>query len=92
MNKQKLKENRKKEVYSVSSSAAATAFAVSSAGAPFAARLATTPSFVTGVYAPPVNVKPHFLHFQTPTLSRLTLAKPHCGHLCSFFSSVITLT
>src|SRR3972149_1106479 len=60
-------------------------------GAPFAARLATIPSLVVGVYAPPVNVKPHFLHFQTPTLSRLTFAKPHCGHLCAFLSSTITL-
>jgi hypothetical protein len=77
-NKKLKKGKQKKGRYSLSS---ATAFAVSSAGAPLAARLATIPSFVTGVYAPPVNVKPHFLHFQTPTLSRLTLAKPHCGHL-----------
>jgi predicted PP-loop superfamily ATPase len=63
---QKLKENKigEEEVYSVSSSAvdstAASAFAASlvtsSTGRPFAARLATVPNFVAGVYAPPVKV------------------------------------
>jgi hypothetical protein len=74
-NKKKLKETKKKRNYLVSSSA--TALAVSSTGAPFAARFATIPSFVVGTYAPPVKVKLHLPHFQTPTLSRLTLTKPH---------------
>jgi hypothetical protein len=98
-NKQKHKKIKLKEmkVYSVASSSVAdstdsTALVVSSTGAPLAARLATTPSFVTGVYAPPAKVYSHLLHFQMPTLSRLTRVKPHCGHLCGFLSSVITLT
>jgi hypothetical protein len=73
--------------YSVSS----FGFIASSINPPLAKRLATTPSFVVGVYAPPVNVKPHFLQPQTPTLTLLTLGNPHCGHLCGFFISVITL-
>jgi hypothetical protein len=95
-NKEKIKIGQKeKKVYSVSSSVAdstaSAALVVSSTGAPLAARLATTPSLVTGVYAPPANVKSHLLHFQMPTLSRLTRLKPHCGHLWGFLSSVITL-
>jgi hypothetical protein len=48
------KGTRKKGAYSVSS--AATGAAVSPATVPLAARLATIPSFVTGMYAPPANV------------------------------------
>jgi len=83
LKKQKIKV-KKEKVYSVSSSVAdstAAVFGASSTGAPFAARLAITPSFVTGVYAPPVKVYSHFLHFQTPTLTRLTFMKPQLGHL-----------
>ena len=58
---------------------------------PLAERLATTPSFVEGTYAPPVNVYSHFLHFQTPTLTRFTLTKPHCGHRWAFLSPAIAL-
>jgi len=36
-------------------------------------------------------LKPHFLHFQTPTLSLFTLGKPHWGHLFGFFISAMTL-
>ena len=73
MSKQKTKKANKKRKKAYAVSAAVDTL--------LAARLATTPSLVTGVYAPPVKVKLHFLHFQTPTLSRLTLAKPHWGHL-----------
>jgi hypothetical protein len=48
------KGTRKKGAYSVSF--AATGAAVSPATVPLAARLATIPSFVTGMYAPPANV------------------------------------
>jgi len=71
-------------------SAFAASLVASSTGMPLAARLATTPSLVTGVYAPPAKVKLHLLHFQTPTLSRFTRTKPQFGHLCGFLSSVIT--
>jgi hypothetical protein len=77
--------------HAVSSSVAPSAFIASSKGAPLATRFATTPSFVVGVYAPPVYVNPHFLHFQTPTLSLLTLWNPHRGHTCGVLSSVNTL-
>jgi hypothetical protein len=53
-------------------SASSSVFIASLTGAPLATRFATIPSFVVGVYAPPVNVKPHFLHCQRPTLIRLT--------------------
>ena len=89
-----LEFHREREVvqaFSSSASSCASSFTTSSTGAPLAERLAITPSFVTGVYAPPVYVNPHFRHFQTPTLSLLTLGKPHWGHLCGFFISVITL-
>jgi hypothetical protein len=73
--KQKPKETKGKEKsYALSSS---TGFAVDSAISPFAARFATTPSFVDGMYAPPVKVKLHFPHCQMPTLLRFTLTKPH---------------
>lgn len=51
----RLKGELEKGVYSFSSFVA-TGVAVSSATVPLAARLATTPSFVIGVYAPPVKV------------------------------------
>jgi hypothetical protein len=49
----KKQRKTKKDVYSLSF---ATGAAVSSATVPLAARLATTPSFVKGMYAPPANV------------------------------------
>ena len=47
---------RKNRVYSVSSSDTERGAVVSPATVPLAARFATTPSFVEGVYAPPANV------------------------------------
>jgi hypothetical protein len=68
------KTKDKRKSYALSSS---TGFAAASTTSPFAARFATPPSFVAGIYAPPVKVKLHFPHCQMPTLLRLTFTKPH---------------
>jgi hypothetical protein len=42
---------------------------------------AASPTLVDGAYAPPANVKPHFLHCQTPTLNLFRFESSHLGHL-----------
>ncbi len=98
INKLKRKQSEEeRNAYWVSSSVAgsteeavAASFVTSSTGKPLAARFATAPIFVVGVYAPPANVYSHLPHCQTPTLFRLTRTKPQLGHRCGFLSSVIT--
>jgi hypothetical protein len=74
-------KRRKRGQKHYSASSPAPVLRASSTGAPLATRFATTPSLVAGTYAPPVNVKPHFRHFQTPTLCLRTRRAPHCGQV-----------
>ena len=57
---------------------------------PLAERLAVSPSFVAGTYAPPVNLRPHLAHTHMPTLSRRTDLELHCGQMCFCLISEMT--